>query len=75
MRSKTGGSDNLIWWFWVIVIFLFLSACSNEIESEGTSFDDAINEVKVDGHEYLIYKGYYKGGMTHKANCEATHYE
>lgn len=32
-------------------------------------FDDAIMKAEYEGHSYIIYKGYYKGGLVHDPDC------
>lgn len=29
--------------------------------------------VQHDGHDYVVYSGYKKGGLTHSASCPANH--
>lgn len=59
----------------IILICILLTVCScgppslktNEI-SETRFGEFAI--VKIDSCEYVVYRGYQKGGITHKGNCK-----
>jgi hypothetical protein len=33
-------------------------------------FSNKIVVTEIDGCEYVVYRGYEKGGITHKANCK-----
>ena len=34
------------------------------------SLNDAIMKAEYEGHSYIIYKGYRKGGITHDPDCQ-----
>ena len=31
--------------------------------------DDRLFTVEIEGHLYIVYKGFYKGGITHAEHC------
>jgi len=60
----------------LILTALVLLSCNNN-ESNGVAQYDYnvpsgqnFNIVVIDGCEYVVFTGYYKGGITHKGNCK-----
>lgn len=59
----------------LLMIVITLSSC---IESENTSKNkhaasDSLGEyytIEIDSCEYVVFRGYQKGGITHKGNCK-----
>ena len=53
------------------LLALTLTGCEKENVSKDDGFDkyDSINKAEYNGHSYIIYKGYSKGGITHDPDC------
>lgn len=53
------------------LLALTLTGCESKDIKEGSGFDswDNITTAEYNGHSYIIYKGYNKGGITHDPNC------
>lgn len=55
------------------LLALTLTGCGQEqlgTNNRLNSLDDAIMKAEYDGHSYIIYKGYRKGGITHDPDCQ-----
>lgn len=54
-----------------VLLALTLMGCEEENVSKDDGFDryDSINTAEYNGHSYIIYKGYNKGGITHNPDC------
>ena len=48
-----------------------LTGCGSKDIREDDGFDryDCITTAEYNGHSYIIYKGYSKGGITHDPDC------
>ncbi len=53
------------------LLALTLTGCVSKDIKEGPGFDswDNITTAEYNGHSYIIYKGYNKGGITHDPDC------
>lgn len=53
------------------LLALTLTGCEKENVSKDDGFDryDFIQTAEYNGHKYIIYKGYRKGGITHDPDC------
>lgn len=53
------------------LLALTLTGCESKDIREGASFDryDCIATAEYNGHSYIIYKGYNKGGIAHDPDC------
>lgn len=53
------------------LLALTLTGCEEENVSKDDGFDryDSIQTAEYNGHSYIIYKGYRKGGITHDPDC------
>ena len=56
------------------LLALTLTGCGykhGEIDTNNrlNSVNDALMKAKYEGHNYIIYKGYRKGGITHDPDC------
>ena len=55
------------------LLALTLTGCGQEqlgTNNRLNSLDDAIMKAEYEGHSYIIYKGYRKGGITHDPDCQ-----
>ena len=63
-----------------VISGLFLFGCSSfedkgslapnvAVETLVKSDNDLLYKITVDGHDYLVYDGYYSGAMTHHEGC------
>ena len=55
------------------MLALTLTGCGQEqlgTNNRLNSLDDAIMKAEYEGHSYIIYKGYRKGGITHDPDCQ-----
>lgn len=56
-----------------VVLIFILGSCepnSNpDHKSKTITSEWGLTEVEFDGCQYIIFQGYKKGGLTHKANC------
>lgn len=62
----------------IIASALCLSGCEEHTDSSSTkpnvkyfnnSFHASIYSMEIEGHEYIIFDGYYKGGIIHSESC------
>ena len=62
----------------IIVSALCISGCEEHTDSASTqsngkyfnnSFGACIYSVEIEGHEYIIFDGYRKGGIIHSESC------
>ena len=62
----------------IIVSALCLSGCEEHTDSASTqpnrkvfenSFEACIYSLEIEGHEYIIFNGYRKGGIIHSESC------
>ena len=62
----------------IIASALCLSGCEEHTDSASTqpnrkvfknSFDACIYSLEIEGHEYIIFNGYRKGGIIHSESC------
>ena len=54
------------------LLALTLTGCGQDqlgTNNRLNSLDDAIMKAEYEGHSYIIYKGYRKGGITHDPDC------
>lgn len=54
------------------LLALTLMGCEQEqlgTNNRLNSLDDAIMKAEYEGHSYIIYKGFRKGGITHDPDC------
>lgn len=53
------------------LLVLTLTGCVSKDIREDSGFDryDCITTAEHNGHSYIIYKGYRKGGITHDPDC------
>lgn len=53
------------------LLALALTGCVTKDIREVDGFDryDCITTAEYNGHSYIIYKGYSKGGITHDPDC------
>ena len=63
----------------IIASALCLSGCEENTDSASTqpngkyfknSFGACIYSVEIEGHEYIIFDGYRKGGIIHSESCQ-----
>ena len=55
------------------LLALTLTGCGQDqlgTNNRLNSLDDAIMKAEYEGHSYIIYKGYRKGGITHDPDCQ-----
>jgi hypothetical protein len=65
----------------IVIVTAYLTSCSPQLTETETevqasietiSLDDdhsKIHVVTYDGHEYIVFTGYNKGGICHSASC------
>ena len=63
----------------IIASALCLSGCEEHTDSASTqpnkkvfesSFNSCIYSLEIEGHEYIIFDGYRKGGIIHSESCQ-----
>ena len=62
----------------IIASALCLSGCEEHTDSSSTqpnrkgfkdSFHSCIYSLEIEGHAYIIFDGYHKGGIIHSESC------
>lgn len=54
------------------LLALTLTGCEDSkqgLESTSGLFHETITTTEYDGHRYILYKGYERGGITHDPDC------
>jgi len=53
------------------VVFIFLQSCNDSSDkSVVTQTNGSYETVELDSCEYIVFREWYKGGITHKGNCK-----
>ncbi len=60
------------------LLFVFLVGCQGGTNGDSTKkanndYGDIV-VTEIDGCEYVVYRGFEKGGIIHKANCKNTNH-
>ena len=59
----------------VIASALCLSGCDEyeQVQSKGKYYNPTIGvciySIEIEGHDYVVFNGYRKGGITHSESC------
>lgn len=54
----------------LLLSLLAIMGCGGERDNQvGVGISDKVYTVIVDGHKYVIFEGYCKGGIVHAESC------
>lgn len=53
----------------IALLALTLTGCENSNDRKGVSTSNSLETVEYNGHRYIMYQGYNRGGITHDPDC------